>query len=135
MSTTIAESNILLRARLELPAGAKVATDQFLADWGRMRSGGLTRLEKKVQTRGWNFIGMTAGTVHSGVGDTSEKAVASALEHALELVNAESNAVEVKSIELTHYPWFCLARVRLNPYRIQQGDARPAHALNSTVEA
>ena len=40
---------------------------------------------------------------------------------ALRRVGARFNAVEVENIELTQYPWFFLARVRVNPYRIQQG--------------
>jgi hypothetical protein len=35
------------------------------------------------------------------------------------------NAVEVEYIELTQYPWFFLARVRVFLYRIQQGAVLP----------
>jgi hypothetical protein len=35
-------------------------------------------------------------------------------------VRAHFNAAEVERIELTQYPWFFLARVRVYPYRIQQ---------------
>jgi len=122
----VAESNVMLRAQAELPVGFKVATEKFLEGWGRMRSGGVVRLEKKVQVRGWNFLKFAEGTVKSGVGATSEEAIASALKLALRGVNAHSNAVEVKKIRLTQYPWFCLARVRVHPYRIQEGDMLPA---------
>jgi hypothetical protein len=33
--------------------------------------------------------------------------------------------VEVEHIELTQYPWFFLARVRVYPYRIQEGAVLP----------
>lgn len=117
---TIAESNVLLRAQAELPAGFKVATDEFRDGWNRMRAGGAHRLEKKVQTCGWNFIRIADGALRSGVGETSQQAIASALKLALRRVDADSNAVEVRRIELTHYPWFVLARVSVHPYRIQQ---------------
>jgi hypothetical protein len=122
----IAESNVLLRAQAELPTGFKVATEEFRDGWNRMRSGGARRLERKVLTRGWNFIRIADGTLRSGVGDTSQKAIASALKLALRRADTRSNAVEVEQIELTQYPWFFLATVRVHPYRIQRGAALPA---------
>ena len=122
---TIVESNVLLRAQSELPAGFKMATDEFREGWSRIRAGGKQRLEKKVQTKGWNFIRIADGALRSGVGETSQEAIASALKLALRRVGAHSNAVEVERIELTRYPWFFLARVSVNPYRIQQGETLP----------
>lgn len=122
---TIAESNVFLRAQAELPAGFKVATEEFREGWNLMRSGGKRRLEKKVQTRGWNFIKFADGALRSGVGETSQEAIASALKLALRRVGQHSNAVEVERIELTRYPWFFLARVLVFPYRIQQGAVLP----------
>jgi hypothetical protein len=122
---TIAESNVILRAQTELPMGFKVATEEFRDGWNRMLSGGLRRLERKVQSRGWNFIRIADGALRCGVGETSQKAIASALKLALRRIDAHSNAVEVEQIKLTQYPWFFLARVRVHPYRIQQGSALP----------
>jgi hypothetical protein len=45
---------------------------------------------------------------------------------ALRRVSEDFNAVEVERIELSRYPWFVLARVRVFPYRIQQGAELPA---------
>jgi hypothetical protein len=125
---TVTESNVMLRAQAELPDGFKVATEKFLEGWGRMRSGGVVRLEKKVHIRGWNLLKIAEGAVKSGVGATSEEAIASALKLALRRVDAHSNAVEVEQIRLTQYPWFCVARVRVHPYRIQEGMVLPVMA-------
>jgi hypothetical protein len=122
---TIAETNVFLRAQAELPAGFKVATEEFRDGWNLMRSGGKRRLERKVQTRGWNFIKFADGALRSGVGETSQQAIASALKLALRRVGQHSNAVEVERIELTKYPWFFLARVHVFPYRIQEGAVLP----------
>jgi hypothetical protein len=124
----VAESNVMLRAQAELPDGFTVATEKFLEGWGRMRSGGVVRLEKKVQVRGWNFLRIAEGAVKSGVGATSEEAIESALKLVLRRVGAHSNAVEVQQIRLTRYPWFCVARVRVHSYRIQQGTELPVMA-------
>ena len=121
----IAEMNMLLRVRAELPAGLRLATEEFREGWNFVRSGDARRLEKKIQARGWNFIKIADGFMKSGVGETSQEAIAGALKLALRHVNTYFNAVEVEHIELTQYPWFFLARVRVYPYRIQQGAVLP----------
>jgi hypothetical protein len=118
---TIAKLNMLLREQVELPVGLKLTTEEFREGWNFVKKSDARRLGKKIKTRGWNFIRIANGSLRSGVGDTSQQAIAGALKLALRQLNNHFNAVEVVNIELTHYPWFFLARVRVNPYRIQQG--------------
>jgi hypothetical protein len=122
---SLIESNVLLRKQAELPMGFKVATAEFRDGWSLMRSGGAVRLGRKIRARGWNLIGIPAGALRSGVGDTSQTAIASALIQALRQVDSQANAVEVERVELTEYPWFFLARVRVHTYRIQPGTELP----------
>jgi len=117
----IAAMNVLVREQIELPVGFKLATEEFREGWNFVRSSDAKRLKKKIHTQGWNFIKIADGALRSGVGDTSQEAIASALKLALRNVNGRFNAAEVKHIELTHYPWFFLARVKVNSYRVQQG--------------
>jgi len=49
--STIAETNVLLRAQAEFPAGFKVATEDVLSGWRLMRTGGAQRLKQKIQSR------------------------------------------------------------------------------------
>jgi hypothetical protein len=121
----IAELNVLLRVRVELPVGLKLATEEFREGWNFVRPGDARRLEKKIQTRGWSFIKIADGLLRSGVGETSQEAIAGALKLALRHVSTYFNAVEVEHIELTQYPWFFLARIHVYPYRIQQGAVLP----------
>jgi len=121
----IAELNMLLRESVEMPNGLKVATEQFCAGWNFVRPADARRLEKKIRTCGLNFISGFDEAVKSGVGDSSQKAIANALKLALRHLSASFNAVEVKHIEVTQYPWFFLARVSVCPYRIQQGAVLP----------
>jgi hypothetical protein len=121
---TISELSVLLRSCVELPAGMKVATNEFREGWNFV-TGNADRLEKKVRTRGWNFIKIADGSLKSGVGETSQEAIAKALTLALGRVSHPDNAVEVERIELTQYPWFFLAKLQINPYRIQQSAAGP----------
>jgi len=121
----IAELNMLLRAGTELPGGLKLATDEFCEGWEFVRTFDARRLEKQIVLRGWNFIRIAEDSLRSGVGETSQEAIASALKLALRRVSTHFNAAEVEHIELTQYPWFFLARVRVFPFRIQQGAVLP----------
>jgi hypothetical protein len=127
----IAELNMLLREQIELPMGLKLSTDEFREGWSFIKSSDARRLERRVLKSGWNFIKTADGSLRSGVGETSQEAIASALKLALRRVNTHFNAVKVEHIELTRYPWFFLARVRVYPYRIQEGAifAAPEEAM------
>jgi hypothetical protein len=117
--STLAESNVLLRAQADLPAGFKVATEEMLAGWNLMRTGGAKRLKQKIQKSGWNLIQLAQGALRSGVGPSAKEAVSSALRLALRRIDSRTNAVEIEGVEVTKYPWFFLARVRVRSYRIQ----------------
>jgi hypothetical protein len=121
----IAELNMLLRGQVDVPDGLKLATEKFCADWNFVRSVDARRLEKKIHARGLNFTDIADEAMRSGVGKSSQEAVANALRLTLRHVSDSFNAVEVKHIELTQYPWFFLARVSVSPYRIQQGAVLP----------
>jgi hypothetical protein len=121
----IAELNILVRVRVELSIGTELATEEFREGWNFVRPADARRLEKKIHTCGENFTNSADETMRSGTGNSSQEAVANALRLTLRHVRKPFNAVEVKHIELTQYPWFFLARVSVCPYRIQQGAVLP----------
>jgi hypothetical protein len=121
----IAELNMLLRVPARLPEGLKLATEEFREGWSFSRSLDARRLERKILSHGWNFIRIVDGSLRSGVGETSQEAIASALKLALRRVSPHFNVAEVDYIQLTRYPWFFLARVRVLPYLIQQGTGLP----------
>jgi hypothetical protein len=121
----IAETNLLLRERIELPVGLKLATEEFGEGWNLVKAKDARMFEKRVLRRGWKFIKMVDGWLRSGVGETPQSAIASALRLSLRHVSPHFNSVEVNHIEWTQYPWFYLARVMVNPYRIQQGEIMP----------
>ncbi|MFZ0747105.1 MAG: hypothetical protein WAM85_22070 [Terracidiphilus sp.] len=118
---TIAELNLLLRVQVELPRGLRLATDEFREGWRFARSVDAHRLKRRILKRGWNFIKIDSGFLRSGVGDTAQEAIANGLKLVLRKIDGHMNAVEVKHIELTQYPWFFLARVGVSPYCIQEG--------------
>jgi hypothetical protein len=118
---TIAELNLLLRVQVELPKGLRIATDEFREGWNFAQSVNACQLEKEILKREWNFIRIGDGSMKNGVGDTSQEAITSALQLVLRKTSEQFNAIEVKHIGLTQYPWFFLARVGVYTYRIQRG--------------
>jgi hypothetical protein len=129
---TISESTLLFRSNIELPGGLGLATDEFREGWNFARAVNAQRLEKKIRARGWNFVRIPDESLRSGVGDSSQEAIAGALKLALRRVSAHFNAAEVDNIELTEYPWFFLARVRVYPYSIQRAELPvPVELLSS----
>ncbi len=114
----IAELTMLLRGQIELPNSLKLTTEEFREGWKIVRSGGARRLDREVRRRGWRSIRIDEGSLRSGVGQTSQEAIAGALKLALRCLSDRFNAAEVEHIELKIYPWFFLARVMVYPYQI-----------------
>lgn len=116
----IAATSMLLRAKTELPDGLDFAAEEFREGWNLVPAVNAGGLEKQIVACGWNFIRIADGSLKSGVGDTSREAIGSALKLALRRISTCSNAAQVDDIEVTQYPWFFLAKVRVFPYRIQR---------------
>jgi hypothetical protein len=114
----IAELTMFLRGHVELPDNLTLATEEFREGWNIVRSGGARRLDRRIRRRGWHFIRIGEGALRSGVGQTSQEAIAGALKLALRCLSERFNAAEVEHIELKVYPWFFLARVTVYPYQI-----------------
>jgi hypothetical protein len=117
---TISERNMLLRERVAMPLGLNLARKEFRDDWGFVPRVNADRLTRKISPIGWKCLKATDEVLKSGVGATSKEAVASALKLALRHIGEDSNAAEVTDIELTQYPWFYLARIRVSPYIIER---------------
>ena len=116
----LAELTMLLREGTKLPDDLKLATEEFREDWNLVLSGDAHWLDKKIRRRRWYLLWIDERSLRSGVGKTSQEAIAGALKLALRHVSARFNAAEVEHIELKQYPWFFIAKVRVHPYQIQQ---------------
>lgn len=122
----ISEFNLFLRVVVELPQGLMPATREFHEGWNLVQTTGARLLEKKIQACGWLFDKTGDSLPGSGVGDTAREAVASALKVTLGHVDGSFNAAVVKHIELSRYPWFFLARVRVCSCRILESAMQAA---------
>jgi hypothetical protein len=117
---SIAEPAVLLRVHAEMPARMKLAADAYREGWNLARERSAQRIEKKIKAQGWHFIKASGSLMASGVGATPQKAITCALEHALVRIDSHLNVVEIRRIHSAQYPWFCLARVLVLLYRIQE---------------
>jgi hypothetical protein len=120
----IAEPNLLLRVKVELPEDLKLATNGFGEGWNVLRSIDALLLKKRLLSGGWTFVKVDETALSSGVGKTAREAIGSALRSALRRLAKHLKVADVEHIQLTQYPWFYLARVRVLLYLIQQGKAR-----------
>ena len=114
---------MLLRGPAKSALGLKLATDAFREGWDFLRARDARRLKMNVNARGWRLVKGEGDWLRSGVGDTSKEAIAGALRLALGSAGDHFDAVEVVQIDLTRYPWFCLAKVRVSPWRIESRGA------------
>jgi hypothetical protein len=115
----ITERTMLLRGHVELPDSLTLVTEEFREGWNFVQSGDNHWLDKEIRRRGWHFMWIGEGSLRSGVGQTSQEAIAAALKRALRRVSEYFNAAEVESIELKKYLWFLVAKVKVYPYQIQ----------------
>lgn len=116
----IAELTVLTRVTAELPNGLSIETEDFQEGWSFVRSGNVHRLDKAIRGCGWHFILIAEPSQRGGVGQTEQAAIASGLKLVLRRVSPRFNAVNIDRIEITQYPWFFIAKVKLYPYQIQQ---------------
>lgn len=100
--------------RSDMPKG------EFMDGWNIVRPGGAKRLEKTIRKCRWHSIRIADESLRSGVGESSEQAIACALQLAVRSFSQYFNAAEVRHIHLTRYPWFVLGGVGVYPYRIQE---------------
>ena len=116
----IAKLTMLLRKHAELPDGLMLAIEEFPEGWNVVQSGDAHWLDKKVRRRKGHLLLIDEGSLRSGVGKTSQEAIAGALKLALRHLSPCFNAAKVEHIELKEYPWFILAKVKVSSYQIQQ---------------
>lgn len=117
----IAEHTVILREPIAMPEDFNLVTEKFCENWSFALKFNAQQLEKKIRAKKWLFVKIADGLQANGVGDCSREAIVNALKLVACHTSEHSNAAEVKFIELTHYPWFYLARVRACQYHIHSG--------------
>lgn len=129
----IVENTVLLRGQVPVPQGLNLQKEGLREGWSAVQSGNSYWMDKEIRARGWHFIWIAEGCVRSGVGKSSQEAIACALKGALRRVSESYNAATVDHIALKKYPWFWLATVSLGQYQIQKSAFLPPLAIEGAV--
>jgi hypothetical protein len=117
----VTPQTVFLRTRCILPNGFRLRQELFCTRWAIVENATAPSLEQRIRGAGWHFLGLQASSSHLGFGQTSQKAIHNAIEHALERVKGNFNAAEVHSLRVFKYPGFRIAKVTLHARHIQQG--------------
>lgn len=73
-----------------------------------------------IRRAGWHFMWLQDSCSRRGVGLTKERAIRRALSRALKGVSKRFNAAELDSLQITEYPGFQIASVRIQTLQIQR---------------
>jgi hypothetical protein len=73
-----------------------------------------------IRQAGWHFMWLHDASSRSGIGLTEEAAIRRALTGALKGVSRRFNAAKLDSIQITQYPGFQIANVRVQTLQIQR---------------
>lgn len=111
---------VLIHGNLNLPGDLFLDGGSSQEVWNVMNGKDARDLATNLQRWGWQFTVISDWLQKSGVGATSEEAIDCALRQLLCQLDVGFNAVQVESIDLKAYPWFCLARLIIRPGLIQQ---------------
>ena len=111
---------IFLREGCTLPDRFVLQKERFCQNWMLVEGLAALTLDAKIRNAGWHFMWMMGSNCRRGCGRTREGAIHQALERALKVTAKQFNASELDSFQVKKYPGFYLAKVILQPRRIQQ---------------
>jgi len=90
-------------------------------DWNSVTESSGEELEAQIRSHGWHFMWLMETHSRAGVGVTDKSAISEALGAALKAISSSFNAAEIKSIRVTRYLGFKVARVTIHARHVQQG--------------
>ncbi len=114
---------IFLREGCTLPDRFALKQERFCLGWMLIEGLAAVTLDAKIRGAGWHFMCLIGSNSRRGCGRTREGAIRRALERALKITPGRFNASELDSCQVKRYPGFHMARVILQPRRIQRNAA------------
>lgn len=73
-----------------------------------------------IRQAGWHFMWLHDASSRSGIGLTEDAAIRRALSGALKGISRRFNAAKLDSVQITQYPGFQIANVRVQTLQIQR---------------
>jgi hypothetical protein len=110
---------MFLRAGCVLPDGLDLIQEQFCGIWMSVKDTMAAALDIKVNA-GWHFMWLEDAYARFGVGRTAASAIDKAIARALDRIKDRFNAAELKSVSVSKYVGFRVAKIMLCARQIQQ---------------
>ena len=118
--TGLTPHSIFVRSTCTFLRDAGVLEKPFGGDWAhveQMESGAFDAMIRRAK---WHFMWVHGSYSQRGFGTTEETAIRRALERALESVSTRFNVAEFDSLQISRFPGFYIANVRMNARQILQ---------------
>jgi len=114
---------IFLRKECTLPEHIYLQQEAVSDSWTQVTEIGASALDGIIRQAGWHFMCVQGFSSHTSVGSTHDGAIQKALICALKGIASRFNAAELESIHMSKYPGFHIAKVVLQPRKIQHHTA------------
>jgi len=112
--------SVFLRSGCILPDRLDPSRQSIGDGWSVVEEIPALAFDTMIRRAGWHFMWLQDACSRRGVGLTEEAAISRALSGALKGISKRFNAAKLDSVEITQYPGFQVANVRVQTLQIQQ---------------
>ena len=112
--------SVFLRSGCILPDRLDPCLQPVGADWSVVEEIPALVFDTMIRQAGWHFMWLQDACSRRGIGLTEEAAIRRALSRALKGVSKQFNAAELDFLQITEYPGFQIANVRIQTLQIQR---------------
>ncbi|MFZ3342831.1 MAG: hypothetical protein WA213_18250, partial [Terriglobales bacterium] len=111
---------VFLRRECVLPDRLDLCLQPVDETWSVVEQIPALVFDTMIRRAGWHFMWLQDSRSRRGIGFTEEAAIRRALSLALKGVAKRFNAAELDSLQITEYPGFQIANVRIQTLQIQR---------------
>jgi hypothetical protein len=111
---------VFLRSDCVLPNRIDPRLRPIGEEWSVVEDIPALAFDTMIRRAGWHFMWLQDSCSRRGLGLTEEAAIRRALSHVLKGVSKRFNAAELDSLQVTEYPGFQIANVRIQALQIQR---------------
>ncbi|MGB7263954.1 MAG: hypothetical protein WBC92_00475 [Terracidiphilus sp.] len=112
--------SVFLRSGCILPDRLDLCLQPVDETWSVVEEIPALVFDTMIRRAGWHFMWLQDSRSRRGIGFTEEAAIRRALSLALKGVAKRFNAAELDSLQITEYPGFQIANVRIQTLQIQR---------------
>lgn len=92
--------------------------ERFAGSWARVEHMESRVFDAMIRQAKWHFMWVHGSYSQAGFGRTEEIAIVRALERALKSVSMRFNVAEFESLQISRFPGFYIANVKMNARQI-----------------